>query len=181
MSILSATLSASPPAAAEVIAKDANGFTTRNTQVIAATPAQVWLALISPGKWWSDDHTWSGDAANMTLIPQGGGCFCETIPGTEDADTVQPSGSAKHMEVMQANPHKVLRMRGGLGPLQSEPAEGVLTITMQPDEGGTKVVFEYVVGGPMRFEIPVIALAVDGVLSQQLAGLKAYLESGGAT
>ena len=181
LSILAAALAASSPAAAEVISEDASSFTTRDAQVIAATPAQVWLALISPAKWWSDDHTWSGDAANMTLIPQGGGCFCETIPGAEDADTVQLSGSARHMEVVQANPHKVLRMRGGLGPLQSEPADGVLTITMQPGEGGTKVTFEYVVGGPMRFEIPVIAKAVDGVLSQQLAGLKTYLESGPAS
>ena len=38
------------------------------------------------------------------------------------------------MVVIQAVPRKVLRMRGGLGPLQSEPVDGVLTITLQPIE-----------------------------------------------
>ena len=71
-------------------------------------------------------------------------------------------------------------MRGALGPLQSEPVDGVLTITMQPIEGadgedeeatGTRIVWEYVVGGTMRFEVPQIAKAVDGVIGQQALGL----------
>ena len=62
-------------------------------------------------------------------------------------------------------------MRGGLGPLQSEAATGVLTIVMSEVDEGTLIVWEYTVGGPMRYETPVISRAVDGVMSQQLGGL----------
>jgi hypothetical protein len=77
------------------------------------------------------------------------------------------------MTVLMAEPMKVLRMRGGLGPLQSEPVDGVLTITMQPDtaSGGTQMVMEYVVAGHMRFEVTKISKAVDEVMSLQLGRL----------
>lgn len=174
--ILGATALATAGAAqAEVVASDDDGFVTRDSAVVDATPLQVWLALISPGKWWNDGHTWSGEAANMTLRPQAGGCFCERIP--EDASVDRPTleGSVEHMRVIQATPERALRMRGALGPLQSEPVSGVLTIALGEVEGGTRIVWEYVVGGYMRFEMPVIAPAVDGVMSQQLEGLAEHL------
>ncbi len=136
----------------------------------------MWLALSQPADWWSDTHSWSGDAANMTLTPQAGGCFCETIPAVEDGDTVGLAGSAQHMVVINAVPDKVLRMRGGLGPLQSEPADGVLTITLSPADDGTQIVFEYVVAGATRFKTPVIAQAVDAVMTEQLTGLATLLD-----
>jgi len=37
------------------------------------------------------------------------------------------------------------------------------------------VLWEYNVGGPMRYEIPQISQAVDGIMSQQLAGLRDHL------
>ena len=67
--------------------------------------------------------------------------------------------------------HRLFR----LGPLQGEPATGILTITLKEVEEGTRVLWEYNVGGPMRYEIPQISRAVDGVMSQQLAGLRDYL------
>ena len=159
----------SQPAVAEVIEAKDGRFVTRDSVTVKATPRETWLALISPGKWWSDSHTWSGDAANMSITPQGGGCFCERIPEEESLREVGLAGSAQHMTVVQAQPMSVLRMRGGLGPLQSEPAEGVLTIALQEQPaGGTKMVWEYVVGGSMRYEYAVIAKAVDGVLSEQM-------------
>ncbi|MGN3974037.1 SRPBCC family protein [Tsuneonella sp. SYSU-LHT278] len=161
------------PAAAGVVEAAGDRFVTRDEVVVRAAPKAAWLALISPGDWWDDDHTWSGEAANMSITPQGGGCFCERIPEQDTAARVGLAGSAQHMTVVMAQPEKVLRMRGGLGPLQSEPAEGVLTITMQSDgkSGGTKIVWEYVVGGSMRYDVGTIAKAVDGVMSQQLARL----------
>ena len=173
-----AALLAASPVGAEVVDSSATHFVTRDSATVPKGPTEVWLALISPGKWWNDEHSWSGDAANMTLIPQGGGCLCERIPGEESASTVGLAGSALHMTVVQANPQKVLRLRGGLGPLQSEPVDGVLTITLKPVDGGTEIVWEYVVGGTMRYEVPVISKAVDGVMSQQLSGLATFL--GGA-
>ncbi|RGP40977.1 hypothetical protein BPTFM16_01272 [Altererythrobacter insulae] len=176
MKILTATFAAallacSGTASAEIVASSENGFVTRDSAVVDATPMEVWLALTSPGKWWNDAHTWSGDAANMTLKPQAGGCFCERIPEDMDADRVTLEGSVEHMRVVQAFPERALRMRGGLGPLQSEPVSGVLTVVISEAEEGTRIVWEYVVGGYMRYEVGVIAPAVDGVMTQQLNGL----------
>ena len=165
-------LAIATPAAAEVVATSESGFVTNHESLIAATPRQVWMALIKPGEWWSDSHTWSGDASNMTLVPSAGGCFCEKIPGEGD---IPLDGSAQHAVVVQAVPDKAMRLRGGLGPLQAVPAEGVLTITLEEVDGGTKVKWEYSVGGPMGFEIDMISKAVDDVMSQQLQGLTAHL------
>ncbi|MBD3773849.1 MAG: SRPBCC family protein [Rhodobacteraceae bacterium] len=158
-------------AQAEVTKQDEGGFVSVNTATVAATPYETWLALIAPGKWWSANHTWSGDAANLYISAQGGGCFCELLPEDKDAPVGVRRGSAQHMVVLQAAPPRVLRMRGGLGPLQGEPATGVLTVTLKPVEGGTRILFEYVVGGYMRYKTGEIAPAVDAVLRQQLGGL----------
>ncbi len=166
---------AAAPAAAEVVETTAQGFVTRDAVFVAATPLKTWIALTRPAEWWQDEHTWSGDAANLTLTPQGGGCFCERIPGTNSDDGPQMSGSALHATVVQAHPLKVLRLRGGLGPLQSEPATGVLTITLKEVEGGTRVLWEYNVGGPMRYKPAELAPLVDKVLTAQLHGLRTLL------
>lgn len=172
--VIAAALAAAP-LSAEVVATSDDGFVTRDTVRVAATPLETWLALTKPGDWWNDQHTWSGDAANLTLTPQGGGCFCERIPGDDGENGFAMDGSARHAVVVQAFPLRVLRLRGGLGPLQGEPATGVLTITLKEIEGGTRVLWEYNVGGPMRYEIPEISQAVDGVMTTQLRALQAHL------
>lgn len=173
--LIAAALVCAAPSSAKVAESNANGFVTQDMAEVAATPMETWLALTRPGEWWSDSHTWSGDAANMTLTPQAGGCFCERVPGEDRADGFSLDGSVQHMSVVQAYPLKSLRMRGGLGPLQGEPATGVLTITLEEIDGGTRIRWEYVVGGYMRYETATIAKAVDGVMSQQLAGLRDHL------
>lgn len=159
------------PAAAEVTRSSEIGFVSRNEVVVSATPKEVWLALISPASWWDKAHTWSGDAKNLTLTPQAGGCFCETIPEVDEPGRFTLQGSVEHMRVVQAYPEAALRMVGSLGPLQSEPVTGVLTIVLSKHEKGTRIVWEYNVGGSMRYEVPVISKAVDGVMATQLAAL----------
>lgn len=159
------------PAHAEVVESTSGGFVTRDAAVVKASPKETWLALIAPRNWWNSDHTWSGDAVNLTLAPKAGGCFCERIPEVADPERITLEGSVEHMRVIQAYPERALRMQGALGPLQSEAVIGILTIAISEVEGGSRIVWEYVVGGHMRYEIPPIAKAVDGVMSQQLAGL----------
>jgi hypothetical protein len=159
------------PAAAEVTRTTDNSFVSRNEVVVKATPKEVWLALITPSGWWQSAHTWSGDAKNLSLMPQAGGCFCETIPEVDEPGRFTLEGSVEHMRVVQAYPEAALRMVGSLGPLQSEPVAGVLTIVLSKHEKGTRIVFEYNVGGSMRYEVPVIAKAVDGVMAAQIASL----------
>lgn len=160
------------PASAEVVATSDSGFVTKASARVAATPRETWLALIKPSDWWNDAHTWSADASNMTLVPSAGGCFCEKIPGEGD---IPLDGSAQHAIVVQAVPDRALRLRGGLGPLQAVPATGVLTVTLSEIDGGTRIDWEYNVGGPMGFEIGQISKAVDGVMNQQLLGLRDHL------
>ncbi|MFN4114756.1 MAG: SRPBCC family protein [Sphingomonadaceae bacterium] len=170
-----AALLVTAPASAEVVQQGPNAFTTRDSVVVKASRFEVWQALIAPAGWWNKAHTWSGDAANLYISAQANGCFCELLPAPEGAPQEVRRGSALHMTVIQADPGHVLRMRGGLGPLQSEPAEGVLTIALGEVDGGTRIVWEYVVGGSMRYEVPVISKAVDGVMSEQLRGLARLL------
>ncbi len=166
-----AALTAVTPAAAEVVRTTDDSFVSRHEVVVEASPKEVWLALITPAGWWRADHTWSGDAKNLTLMPQAGGCFCETIPEVDEPGRFTLEGSVEHMRVVQAYPESALRMVGALGPLQSEPVTGVLTIAISTVPKGTRVVWEYNVGGPMRYEVPVISKAVDGVMGLQLAAL----------
>jgi uncharacterized protein YndB with AHSA1/START domain len=163
------------PAKAEVTESADGGFVTRDVAIVEATPKAVWLALIAPKNWWNSGHTWSGDAANLTLKPQAGGCFCERIPEDPDPTRITLEGSVEHMRVIQAYPERALRLEGALGPLQSEPVKGVLTIAISEVEQGTRIVWEYVVGGYMRYEPEMIAKAVDGVISEQLKGLAGTL------
>ncbi|MDA9918333.1 SRPBCC family protein [Erythrobacter sp.] len=170
----------SAPAAADVTQQDERGFVTRDVAVVEATPKEVWLALITPSTWWNSAHTWSGDSANLMLRPQAGGCFCERIPEAEDGDSITLEGSVEHMRVIQSYPERAMRLTGALGPLQSEAVTGVLTIAISQVDEGTLIVWEYSVGGRMRYEIPVISKSVDGVMSQQLAGLANLLGRVGA-
>lgn len=161
----------STPAVAELTRVNDSGFVSRHEVVVEASPKDVWFALITPSGWWRKDHTWSGDSANLTLTPQAGGCFCETIPEVDEPGRFTLQGSVEHMRVIQAYPETALRLQGALGPLQSEPVVGVLTIAISKGEQGTRIVWEYNVGGPMRYEVPVISKAVDGVMGAQLAAL----------
>ena len=173
--LASVALAFSAPALAELTRANDSGFVSRHDVVVEASPKDVWLALIAPAGWWRSEHTWSGDAANLTLTPQAGGCFCETIPEVDEPGRFTLQGSVEHMRVIQAYPEAALRMQGALGPLQSEPVTGILTIAISKVEAGTRIVWEYNVGGTMRYEVPVISKAVDGVMGVQLAALAKLL------
>lgn len=154
------------PAAAKVIDQSEAGFTVAHTAQVAATPEDVWKMLKMPQKWWSKEHSWSGDAANFWLDSQAGGCFCEKLP-----DTGKGLGSVQHARILFAKPNELLRLSGAFGPLQGEALNGTLTIQIKETPTGAAIRFDYVVGGYMRFKIPEIAPAVDGVIGEQLVGL----------
>lgn len=160
-----------PPAAAEIIKSHSQGFIIRHEVTVAADLKQTWLALISPDTWWRKEHTWSGDAANLSIRPSAGGCFCERIPEVDEPGRFTLEGSVEHMRVLQSYPEAALRMSGALGPLQSEPVNGILTIALSTVDEGTRIVWEYNIAGYMRYEVPVIAKSVDGVIGLQAAAL----------
>ncbi|HMP55835.1 MAG TPA: SRPBCC family protein [Novosphingobium sp.] len=163
------------PASAAVTTVAETGFVVRLVAETTASAEEAWEALVTPSGWWSDDHTYSGDAANLTIDPRASGCFCESLPAPKDAPRQSRAGSVEHMRVIHADPGRFLRMSGGLGPLQSEAVQGTLTMTLKAQDGGTRILWEYVVGGQMRYKVDQIAGAVDLVLAQQLGHLATKL------
>lgn len=158
---------------AKVIDQSDLGFSVAHTAQVAASPDEVWTMLRMPQKWWSKDHSWSGDADNFWLDSQAGGCFCEKLPHPDGS-----FGSVQHARIIFANPGHMLRLSGALGPLQSEAVTGTLTIQIKKTPTGSALRFDYVVGGYMRLKAEDIAPAVDNVIGEQLVGLAKAL--GGA-
>lgn len=161
------------PVHAEVTRLTDAGFVSRNEVTVPTAPGEAWLEMVAVNRWWSGDHTYSGDAANLYLDPQATGCFCEKLPVPKDALPGQRMGSVEHAHVIYADPvRRVLRMTGGLGPLQGEAVHATLTITFKPVEGGgTTIIWNYVVGGYMRMKMADIAPIVDKVLGEQVQRL----------
>jgi uncharacterized protein YndB with AHSA1/START domain len=159
------------PAHAELVAQTDAGFVVRHVAEVTAPPEDAWQALIAPAEWWSGDHTFSGDAKNLVIDARAGGCFCEALPGEGDKGWLNPRGGVEHMRVVLADRPKALRVIGALGPLQSEALQGTLTVTLKPIDGGTRLTWEYVVGGYMRYTREQIAPAVDKVIGEQLTRL----------
>lgn len=157
-------------ATAEVTDSAANGFTTTNEVIIEAGRAEVWVAAVGRvGKWWSSDHSVSGDASRMSIEPRTQGCFCESLG--ERAGVV-------HLVVTMVNPTHLLRMTGGLGPLGLMGVDGNMTWEFEDVEGGTRVRFTYAIGGYRADGLDKIATPVDSVIGEALNRLKSYVETG---
>ena len=147
------------PSHGKVAATDDRGFAIAHSGEVKATPEIVWAQLVHPETWWNKDHSWSGDAANFSMTPVAGGCFCEKLPD---------AGFVEHARIIFVAPSKMLRLSGALGPLQGEALTGTLTMTIKAGTSGATVVsFDYVVGGYSRFPLKEIAPAVDSVLAEQ--------------
>lgn len=173
---LAAALAGGSAARADVVAQSDAGFVIRLEADSPASPSAAWQGMVAPGRWWSDTHTYSGKAANMYLDAQATGCFCEKLPVPENAPPGQRMGSVEHMHVINADPVRgVLRLSGGLGPLQGEAIIGTWTVAFRPQGDGTRIIWEYVVGGYMRLKPEAVAPMVDKVMGEQLGLLAAYL------
>lgn len=161
---LGAALTFTGVAAARVTDQTAGGFTVVHEGDISITPDFAYRRFLSIGSWWSDGHTFSGKAANMTINEQPGGCWCETLPD---------GGFVKHLEVAYAAPGQMLVMRGGLGPLLFMGASGTMTVKFEPKDEGTHVTLSYTVGGYDPAGWGDLSAAVDRVLGEQVAAFAA--------
>jgi len=72
-------LAGAGPATAEVKSVTPNGFEVATTVTVAAPADRVYSALGEVGRWWSPSHTFSRDAANLSIELRAGGCFCERL------------------------------------------------------------------------------------------------------
>lgn len=81
------------------------------------------------------------------------------------------------MTTIHAAPGQKLVLSGALGPLQTSGATGALAFVLTEKDGLTTVTATYDVGGYVRGGLDKLAPAVDAVLGQQVAGLKAAAEA----
>jgi uncharacterized protein YndB with AHSA1/START domain len=168
-SVVLSFLAFSLPAVAAVVAAAENGCTVRETVHIAASPAQVYEAIIHPEKWWNAEHTLSGNAANLTLDARAGGCFCEKSP---DGRSIQ------HLVVVMASPGKALNLRGAMGPFQSQGVDGALSWVLTPSGNQTDLVLTYNLGGYLALPggFDKWSKAADAMLGDQVGRLQKFVE-----
>lgn len=156
------------PGRADVKDATAVGFTVENVIHVPADSMTAWKALVQDvDRWWPVDHTWWGADAELSIEPRAGGCFCERH-GREQA---------LHMLVTFVEPGKLLRLTGGLGPLQGMGLHGVLEFRLHPNADGTTITMFYRAGGYTPDDLSKLAPLVDRVQSQQLGGLEEYLRA----
>lgn len=155
-------LSFSPVGAAEVIASSPDHFTLKLEAQSDLSVSETWARLVEPSEWWRSDHTYSGDASNLSLDPQAGGLWREDWEG----------GSVWHGTVLQAQPETSLVLSAPFGPLQGLAVTSVWTISLTPsDSGGTNITFDHVTNGTSASELDALAPAVDFVKRQAIESL----------
>jgi uncharacterized protein YndB with AHSA1/START domain len=154
-------------ASADVVDSGATGFTLKTVVSIAAPPERVYRTLVDPGSWWDREHTYTGDAKNLSIDARPGGCFCEKLPD---------GGGVEHGRVVNLAPGSLLRLSAALGPLQELGVAGSLTFQIAPAGGGSTLTMTYAVGGYVPGGFEKLAPLVDGVMSHQVRLLKQRLE-----
>jgi uncharacterized protein YndB with AHSA1/START domain len=157
-------------ARAEVKQAAADTFLIVFSQHLQAAPSKVYEALPKVEQWWSSEHTYSGNAANLSLSAQAGACFCERWK----------DGSVEHGTVILVMRDQILRIQTALGPLQSKAVTGILTFQVKPDGEGATLTTGYRVNGAAESALDHDAPNVDQVLGAQLARLARLIETGKA-
>jgi predicted esterase len=167
-SLAAPALSATTPCLAELGKVTPSGYLVTIKAPIKATPRATFIAIQQVGKWWSDEHTYSGHAGHMTLEYRAGGCFCERWN----------NNSVEHARVLHVEREKAVRLQGALGPLQAMAVTGIMDFRIEPRGDDTSLTFTYRVRGSADDGLDQTAAGVDRVLAEQLARLARYVETG---
>jgi hypothetical protein len=161
----------STTATAEVVESSAMTMKIKEVIELAAPVDKAYASFLKIGSWWDKEHTFSGDAANLSLDARPGGCFCERLPD---------GGGVLHLTVVFVAPNQRVTLSGALGPLQTTGVTGAMSFSFvpKPSQPGSQVVLVYNVGGYYPNGLQSIAPNVDEVLSQQMQRLKNLIETG---
>lgn len=155
---------ASWTAQAEIVSSSETHYVLRHEAQSRLTADEVWQRLIEPSAWWHPEHTYSGDAGNLTLDLRPGGLWLERWDG----------GSVAHGEVLLVVDGTSLRLNAPFGPLQGVGAYTIWTITISDDTAGAKIVFEETATAPPGAKLHELAPAVDFVKSEAIRRLSAH-------
>jgi hypothetical protein len=155
---------------AKVVDVAASGFTIKHNVEVNKSPAEAYA--IFTGKialWWDSEHTYSGKSENLSIDLRPNGCFCEKL---------ENQGFVVHMTVINAQAGKLLRMTGGLGPLQGIAGTGVMTVEFKGEGQRTTVNFTYTLGGYSPGGFDKLAPLVDQVMVQQMSRYERFVTTG---
>ena len=155
---------------ADVVDRGPTGFTLKTVVSIAAPTDRVYRTLVDVGSWWDREHTYSGDAKNLSIDARPGGCFCEKLSN---------GGGVEHGRVVNLTPGSLLRLSAVLGPLQELGVAGSLTFQVAAAGSGSSLTMTYAVGGYVPGGFEKLAPLVDGVMGHQVQLLKQSLEKAG--
>lgn len=160
-----------PWASAAVVDATTSGFTLENSREVPVDAGTAWKALVEDvDRWWPKDHTWWGNASTLSIDPRAGGCFCERVRDSGDGR------EAQHLTVTFVEPGKLMRMVGGLGPLQGMGLHGVLEWRIvATGESATRITLWYRAGGYAPDDLSKLAPVVDRVQAAQLGALADFL------
>ncbi len=146
---------------AEIVEATGDHYVLHHEERSTLSPSELWVRLIKPAEWWHPDHTYSGDAGNLSFDPQVGGLWRE-----DWAD-----GSVVHGRVLYVAPEKMLRLDAPFGPLQGMAVTAVWTITIKPDGDGSLVSFDEIASGTAASKLDALAPTVDFVKGEAIRRL----------
>jgi len=160
---------AAAPASAEVLSAGPNGFEVQHVVNLVIPQPKAFAAFGDVAQWWNKDHTYSGDAARMSMQVRPGGCFCETLDG---------GGGIEHMRVTYVQPGERMVLTGSLGPLLFEATAGVMDVKVERIAGGSRVTMNYRAAGFAKGGAANMAPLVDQVLGEQMKRFRVYAAGG---
>jgi hypothetical protein len=159
-------LAVAAPASAEVVSANSNGFEVRHTVNLVAPPGLAFASFAEVAGWWDSEHTYSGNAQQLSLGLSPGGCFCERFPA---------GGGIEHMRVTYVDPGKRVVLSGALGPLLYQATAAVMDVEVKPRAGGSQLVLSYRAAGFFNGGADKLAPLVDQVLAEQMKRYRAYV------
>jgi uncharacterized protein YndB with AHSA1/START domain len=157
------------PATAEVVSAEPHGFEVQQVINLVIPQPKAFAAFGQIGQWWSKDHTYSGDAARMTLQMRPGGCLCEML---------EDGGGVEHLHVTYVKPVEEIVLTGSLGPLLYEATTGVMDVKFERIAGGSRVTMNYRAAGFAKGNGVELAPQVDQVLGEQMKRFRVYAAGG---
>ena len=163
--VLGICLLTATQASAEVLNSSDHGFEVQHSVNLVVPQPQAFAAFGRVGQWWSKDHTYSGNAARMTLQMRPGGCFCESLDG---------GGGIEHMRLTYLQPGERVVLTGSLGPLLYEATSGVMDVKFDKIAGGARVTMNYRAAGFAKGGAAAMAPLVDQVLGEQMKRFRVY-------
>src|SRR5262245_17901485 len=102
-----AVFSVAAPARADVKQAAPDGLVIQIKGEVDLPRQAAWRRLVAIGSWWSDAHSYSGNAKSITVDVVAGGCWCE----------IWEDGEVEHGRVMYVRPDEAIRFDAPLGPL----------------------------------------------------------------